>query len=74
MHPVRFELTPPKRIELESTALDHSAMNAPFIYKNKKYLFIAYCASQLRDLNSRPSAYEADAITTMLSWQRYLNN
>ena len=28
LHPVRFELTPPKRIELESIALDHSAMNA----------------------------------------------
>jgi hypothetical protein len=28
MHPVGFEPTPPERIELESTALDHSATNA----------------------------------------------
>ena len=28
MHPVRFELTPPKRSELESDALDRSATDA----------------------------------------------
>ena len=28
MHPVGFEPTPPERIELESTALDHSATDA----------------------------------------------
>ena len=28
MHPVGFEPTPPKRIELESIALDHSATDA----------------------------------------------
>jgi hypothetical protein len=31
MHSVGFEPTPPKRTELESVALDHSAMNAIFI-------------------------------------------
>ena len=31
MHPVRFELTPPKRTELESVALDRSAMDAQII-------------------------------------------
>ena len=31
MHPMGFEPTPPKRIELESTALDRSATNA-YIY------------------------------------------
>ncbi len=31
MHPVGFEPTPPKRIELESTALDHSATNAQLL-------------------------------------------
>ena len=33
MHPVRFELTLPKKTELESAALDHSATNARIIYK-----------------------------------------
>ena len=33
---MRFELTPPKRIELESIALDHSAMNALCVMKAKK--------------------------------------
>ena len=28
MHPVGFEPTPPKRTELESVALDHSATDA----------------------------------------------
>ena len=28
VHPVGFEPTPPERIELESTALDHSATDA----------------------------------------------
>ena len=36
MRPVRFELTPPKRIELESIALDHSAMNALRVIKGKE--------------------------------------
>ena len=34
MHPVGFEPTPPKRTELESVALDHSATDA--------YKFTAY--------------------------------
>jgi hypothetical protein len=59
MHPVRFELTPPKRTELESVALDHSAMDAPvkinYIHKSPQ-----------RDLNSRPFAYKANALTTVL--------
>ena len=29
LHPARFELAPPKRTELESVALDHSATDAP---------------------------------------------
>ena len=63
MHPVRFELTPPKRIELESTALDRSAMNAHV------YIYIFTYISQRWDSNPRPPAYEAGAITTMLRWQ-----
>ena len=44
MHPVRFELTHPKILELESSALDHSATNACFskkknIYKSVLQLF-----------------------------------
>ena len=57
MRPVRFELTPPKRIELESIALDRSAMDA------------IHCKSQRWDSNPRPPAYEAGAITTMLRWR-----
>ena len=46
MHPVRFELTPPERTELESVALDHSAMDAiiyiqyMYIYMYIKYIYI----------------------------------
>ena len=60
---MRFELTPPKRIELESTALDRSAMNA--------HVFMYTCTSQRWDSNPRPPAYEAGAITTMLRWLFY---
>ena len=35
MRPVGFEPTPPKRTELESAALDHSATNAKFIIYTK---------------------------------------
>ncbi len=42
MHLIGFEPTPPKRIELESIALDHSATNAInnniFIYKYTLYI------------------------------------
>ena len=31
MHPVGFEPTPPKRTELESVALDHSATDAVLV-------------------------------------------
>ena len=38
MHPVGFEPTPPERIELESTALDHSATDAYKLIHIKKFL------------------------------------
>ncbi len=63
LHPVGFEPTPPKRIELESIALDHSATDA--------FSFTAAMMkknSQQRDSNSRPPVYETDALTTMLCW------
>ena len=31
VHPVGFEPTPPKRTELESVALDHSATDASYV-------------------------------------------
>ena len=56
MHPVGFEPTPPERIELESTALDHSATDA---YKlihircqifgaAKKYILARIANSEIR--------------------------
>ena len=59
-----FEPTPPKRIELESIALDHSATDAPKFN---------YCSnSQQRDSNSRSPVYETDALTTMLCWHLFI--
>ena len=39
MHPVGFEPTPPKRTELESVALDHSATDAVLVQLICYYLF-----------------------------------
>ena len=54
-----FEPTPPKRTELESVALDHSATDA-----------IHYYFSQQRESNSRSPVYETDALTTVLCWRK----
>ena len=35
MHSVGFEPTPPKRLELESSALDHSATNAIYVSERR---------------------------------------
>ena len=42
MHPVRFELTHPKILELESSALDHSATNACFLSEK---IYISRCCN-----------------------------
>ena len=73
MHPVGFEPTPTNRIELESTALDHSATDA--LINNSIIIIDVYIlmSSQQRDSNSRPPVYETDALTTMLCWHDIFN-
>ena len=65
LSPQGFEPTPPKRTELESVALDHSATDALIIYITVIFSYV-HRASQQRDSNSRPSRYEGDALTTLL--------
>ena len=63
MHSVGFEPTPPKRIELESTALDHSAMNAIYIY----YVYIKNMRRP--GIEPGPRAWKARILTIELSTQ-----
>ena len=78
MHPVGFEPTPPKRTELESVALDHSATDASNLHFSGAIVCVCVCVcvcvsvSQQRDSNSRPSVYETDALTTMLCWRQLI--
>ena len=49
MHPVGFEPTPPERIELESTALDHSATDAYILCTHLKNIAQANSEIRTRD-------------------------
>ena len=51
MPEVGFEPTPTNRIELKSTALDHSAIQAFVLRDDKKYIY--FLLRQQRDSNPR---------------------